>query len=72
MKVFITNNKYLSDHVTNTKDIHIKLFNLVTSSISTDVIPLNPEIPVNQHKCLLFELKGLKNNILYYEFLGLV
>lgn len=66
MKLFITNRDFLESLSYDAKIVHKKLFDIITSHSAIGNVPLNPIIDDS----ILFELKGLKSNVYYYEFLG--
>lgn len=68
MKLFITNRDYLESHDYESKVIHKKLLEIITSHSAIGNIPLNPLVDDS----LLFELKGLKSTVYFYEFIGTV
>ena len=66
MKVYITNKKEFESVVKNSKSIHILLYNLVSKNIDVDDI-YKKNVSIGNYD---FELKALKENIVFYEFTG--
>lgn len=68
MKLFITNRDLFDSLHIDAKEVHKKLLETITSHSALGNIPLNPII----YDSLLFELKGLKSSVYFYEFIGTV